>query len=126
MKEVSLGELEIIVLNCIWTHPGKTVKEIHQICQKEKKIARTTVLTIIQRLESKGFLIRNDAERIATYRAAQEKEPVLKELAKNFISKMLGGSVKPAVQSFLAQDPSSSEIEEMEQLIEDYKKRARK
>jgi predicted transcriptional regulator len=122
MKNKSLGELEVSVLNIIWEHPQKSVKELHElICKTEKQVARTTVLTIIQRLESKGYLKRDESQKVATYTTTKRKELVLKDLADKFIRNMLGGSVKPAMQSFLDHNPTSKEIAEMEALIEQYK-----
>lgn len=119
-----MGELEMLILNIIWAHPDSTVKEIHSLLLEEgKEAARTTVLTIIQRLEGKGYLQRNKEKRATTYVAVKKRESVLKNISSKFIKTMLGGSVKPALQCFLEDNPSEEELAEIDKILKDYKKK---
>lgn len=119
-----LGELEIVILNLIWDHPGSSVRELHDLCKEQKPdIARTTVLTIVQRLESKGFIRRNKEGRSATFAAIEKRDTVLKRLSSRFIESMLGGSIKPALHSFLSSKPDKEEIEELQKMLDEFKRK---
>ena len=56
--ELSLGELELEVLKVIWEQQPCTVQEVAEIMHGRKGLARTTVLTVMQRLHKKKFLRR--------------------------------------------------------------------
>jgi len=58
--EAFLGPLEATVMETIWTAKKKpiTVREIHEVLKKNKKIAYTTVMSTMDRLFEKGLLDR--------------------------------------------------------------------
>ncbi len=117
-----MGDLEMLILNCIWDNANSTVKQVHNMLTEDgRQIARTTVLTIIQRLEKKKYLIRDKSSSVTTYKAIEKRESVLKSLSKKFLKNMLSGSLKPAVQSFLEQNPSKEELKEIESMLKKFK-----
>jgi predicted transcriptional regulator len=96
----SLGEWESRVLQLVWEHEPCTERQISELMQEQRDIARTTVLKTLQRLEAKG-LLRRDAGRPAQYRAVLDEGRVLPELVRRFVDGVLGGSSQPLVE-FLA------------------------
>jgi predicted transcriptional regulator len=57
--EAFLGPLEANVMEAIWTAKAPiTVREIHEVLKKHKKIAYTTVMSTMDRLFEKGLLDR--------------------------------------------------------------------
>jgi len=49
----TLGELEIRVLRLVWEHQPCTERQISDLIQADREVARTTVLKTMQRLEGK-------------------------------------------------------------------------
>jgi BlaI family transcriptional regulator, penicillinase repressor len=96
----SLGEWESRVLQLVWEHEPCTERQISELMQEQRDIARTTVLKTLQRLEAKG-LLRREAGRPAQYRAVLAEGRVLLELVRRFVDGVLGGSSQPLVE-FLA------------------------
>jgi predicted transcriptional regulator len=72
------------------------------LIQKERTVARTTVLKTLQRLEGKGLLVRVPDETPIHFRAAVEAERVLPALIRRFVDRVLGGSAGP-LAAFLAE-----------------------
>ena len=67
-----LGELEAQVMARIWARPGPvTVRDIVGDLQQERRIAYTTVMTVMDNLRKKGWLRRQEDGRAYTY------EPVI-------------------------------------------------
>jgi len=97
----SLGELEIQVLRLVWQQQPCTEREISDLIQAERAVGRTTVLKTMQRLESKGLLVRETGEGSVRFRAAVEQERLLPTLIGRFVQSVLGGSAEPLV-SYLA------------------------
>ena len=54
----SLGELELQVLRLVWREQPCTERQVTELVQEDRAVARTTVLKTMQRLEEKGLLIR--------------------------------------------------------------------
>ncbi|MBX2988006.1 MAG: BlaI/MecI/CopY family transcriptional regulator [Bdellovibrionaceae bacterium] len=115
MKKVpSLGEQEMEILRYVDGHEPLSVRDVAVHFEKEKKLARTTVLTVMERLRKKGFLSRARENGIFQYRTKLETNEVLSDKVSNFIEKTLGGSVSPLFAYFV----SSSKLtaEELSQL----------
>lgn len=98
----SLGELEIRVLRLVWERQPCTERAISDLVQRERPLARTTVLKTMQRLEAKGLLVRLPGKGPVRFRAAVDQQRVLPELIRRFVDRTLGGSPSPLV-AYLAE-----------------------
>jgi len=96
-KESRLGELELVVLKTIWEHQPCTVQQVAKILDKRRGCARTTVLTVMQRLLAKGFLKRRKVGRVFQYVPTEERSKVMSRLIGQFLDKVLDGSALPFV-----------------------------
>ena len=67
----ALGELEAQVMARIWARQGPvTVRDIVGDLQQERRIAYTTVMTVMDNLRRKGWLRRHEDGRAYTYEPA--------------------------------------------------------
>jgi predicted transcriptional regulator len=73
-----LGDLEATVMEATWKLDKGDVKAIHQIVYKEKKVAVTTVATILDRLHKKGLVNRN---LLTTHSLKYEYSPAFTKMA---------------------------------------------
>ncbi len=97
----SLGDLELQVLRLVWQEQPCTERQISDLVQQERPVARTTVLKTMQRLETKGLLIREAGEGPVRFRAAVEEKRLLPTLIGRFVERVLGGSPE-ALAAYLA------------------------
>ena len=58
-----LGDLESVVMRSLWEIQLGNVKEIHGRVNRERKAAVTTIATILDRLHSKGLVMRDLVKR---------------------------------------------------------------
>lgn len=72
-------------MQCLWNHQEKTVREIHKCLNKRKKIAYTTVMTVLDRLHTKGMVKRKKSGKAYSYTPLLSKS----ELIKNTINQTL-------------------------------------
>ena len=103
----SLGELEVQVLRHVWREQPCTERRVTDLVQRDRPVARTTVLKTIQRLEEKGLLAREPGGERGSirYRAVLEERRVMPELIRRFVDRVLGGSDAP-LASYLAESDS--------------------
>jgi len=96
----TLGDFELHVLQLVWQNEPCMERQISDMVQKERPVARTTVLKTMQRLEAKGLLVRDEGESPIRYRAAMTREKVLPALIGRFVEQVLGGSAEPLLAYF--------------------------
>ncbi len=88
-KQSHLGELELVVLKAIWEHQPCTVQRIAGMLGKRRGCARTTVLTVMQRLHAKGFLKRRKVGRVFQYSSTEQRSTVMSRLIGQFLDNAL-------------------------------------
>lgn len=93
----SLGDSEIQVLRLVWQHQPCTERQVSDLVQQDRSVARTTVLKTVQRLEAKGLLVRVPGETPIRFRAVLDEQRVLPTLISRFVDGVLGGSAGPLV-----------------------------
>jgi predicted transcriptional regulator len=115
----TLGEQELELLRFVTDHAPISVRDAAIQYGEPRGLARTTVLTVMERLRKKGFLVRRRDVRNFEYTPVQGKPQVLRNLVGDFVDKMLGGSLAPFV-SYLAEsrDLTNDEIAELRRLLE--------
>ena len=117
MKKIpSLGEQEMDILKYIDAHSPISVREVAQHFEVEKKLARTTILTVMERLRKKGFVSRSQVGGSFKYSSKIETDTLLTNKISDFVEKTLGGSVGPLFSYFLSSSKLSAE--EINQLKE--------
>jgi predicted transcriptional regulator len=97
-----------------------TTREVAESFGEPRGLARTTVLTMLERLRKKNFVVRTDIKGIHHYSSRISKGELLQGMVQNFVDQTLGGSLSPFV-TYLTQEGNISEAElaEFKQLIED-------
>ncbi|MCE5322650.1 BlaI/MecI/CopY family transcriptional regulator [bacterium] len=123
MELPNLGELELELLRFITDHSPITVRDASIQFGEERELARTTVLTVMERLRKKGYLKRKSRKGVFEYSPYLKKSDLLKKLISSFADKVLGGSIDPLV-AYLAEDAdlSDEQISELQRLLEGKRK----
>ncbi len=120
MKKIpSLGEQEMDILKYISANSPIAVRDVAQHFEQEKKLARTTVLTVMERLRKKGFLSRSQTDGVFKYSSKIKTGDVLTSKISDFVEKTLGGSVGPLFNYFLSSSNlNEDEIKKLKELAE--------
>lgn len=69
-----LGELELAVLEHLWTEPDADVHQTHAAVGKRRGISPNTVGSALERLYRKGLLCREKVSHAYRYRASLDRE----------------------------------------------------
>lgn len=118
----SIGQEELAVLQFIHDNHPATVREVAAHFAKQGK-ARTTILTVMERLRSKKFLTRKKIGSTFCYSPKQHKDDVMKSIVGEFVKNMLGGSVSPFMAYLSASsDLSDDELNELKELVRELDK----
>lgn len=97
-----LSEAQIEIMSVFWEKGETTVSDVWKALQQKRPIARTTVLTMIDRLEKKGWLKRRIADQQHFYSAARTRESTLGTLVQRLVATAFSGSAEDLVLALLS------------------------
>lgn len=94
-KKVGLTDVELEIMKVVWDCGSATVREVYEALLENRKIAYTTVLTMMGVLEQKGRLSKQAGERAYVYRPTEPRSEVVGSMVTDFIKRVFNGSAKP-------------------------------
>ena len=111
---------ELDLLRVLWPLGSATVKEVHELAQREKAhMSYATVLRLMQVMHGKGLLRRDESQRSHVYAPAQARESLRGNLLKELINKAYAGSGKELVMAALRGHVSAAERAEIQAFLEE-------
>jgi predicted transcriptional regulator len=119
MKKPALGEQELETLRFIAEHAPISVGEVASRFGEPRGLARTTILTVMERLRQKGYLNRRKGAGAYQYVPQEKQADVLKDLVRDFVETKLAGSLSPFV-AYLSESEelSEEEVASLRKLVE--------
>ncbi|HEY2838842.1 MAG TPA: BlaI/MecI/CopY family transcriptional regulator [Pirellulales bacterium] len=113
-----LGHLELEVLQYVAAHHPITVREVADHFAETSGRARTTLLTTMERLRTKGYLARRKINGLHRYKPTASRSEFLRRLVADFVDESLGGSISPFF-AYLSQSAllTTDEARKIEQLL---------
>jgi predicted transcriptional regulator len=118
-KPRPIGDQELEALRFAAEHAPISVGEMARAYGAPRGLARTTVLTVMERLRSKGYLLRHQVDGVFKYAPKHAQGEVMSGLVAEFVERSLGGSLSPFV-AYLADTGKlgPKEIEELKRMVE--------
>ena len=113
-----LGAQQWQVLHWVSEHAPVTVAQVAEAFAQSHGLARTTVLTVMERLREKGHLTREKRGTAYEYAPAVPKAQMLRDQVAQFVEGTLGGSFAPFL-AYLAQETevSDEQLRELKRLV---------
>jgi len=126
MRKPSIGDQELALLQHIDEHGAASVGEVAASFGEPRGLARSTVLTMMERLRGKGFLKRRQLRGMYRYSTVTGAGEAMRSAVGSFVEKTLSGSVSPFV-AWLSEraEVSDDELAELEALVEQLQSRRR-
>ncbi|HEU5020796.1 MAG TPA: BlaI/MecI/CopY family transcriptional regulator [Bryobacteraceae bacterium] len=116
-KSTVLTQQELEIMKVVWEHDTVTVREVYETLLKRRKVAYTTVMTMMKILEQKKYLKKNQTERAHVYRPAQPRHKVIGGLVREFVNRVFNGSAEPLLVHLVEEhDLSREDLEEIARL----------
>jgi predicted transcriptional regulator len=118
-KPPPAGEQELALLRFVAERGGATVGEATDLFAAPRGLARSTVLTMMERLRRKGHLNRRMVDGVYRYQARLSVPQLMHALVERFVEGNLGGSVAPfAAYLNDAADISDEELRQLKEAVE--------
>ena len=104
-------------MKIIWERDSVTVRDVYEALLATRKVAYTTVMTMMKILEQKRYLKKSQADRAYVYRAAQPKRQVIGAMVKDFVNRVFNGSAEPLLVHLVEEhDLSREDLDEIAKL----------
>jgi len=123
-SEIRLGRQELQIMKVVWERGKATVHDVKDALSRGRKPAYSTILTMMRKLEAKGYLEHDVDERTYVYRPTISREAVRHGILGDILDRLFEGSPSLLLNSLVEQNRmSEKELHEIQKLI---KERARK
>ncbi len=120
-----LGDLEAEIMEEVWAKGTCTVRDVYEGLRLKKRIAYTTVMTVMSRLADKGLLAKARDGPAFVYRPAVSRDEFRKGVAAEVVAGLLDGFGKEAALQLVSgverADPQL--LAELERLIAERRKK---
>lgn len=118
-----LGELQRVVLETVWQLGQANVHQVRQRLARRKKLAYTTVLSAMQKLEKAGWLTHRAEGKSYVYLPARSREEAGAGSVRQFVRRVFGGDAVTMFQHLIREsDLSDEELGTLRKMIEEKRK----
>jgi BlaI family transcriptional regulator, penicillinase repressor len=119
-----LTEQELEIMKIVWGRDQVTVRDVYEAILERRKVAYTTVMTMLRILEEKGYLTKSASEKAHVYVASEPKERVVGGMVSEFLQRVFDGAAKPLLLHLVEnREVSSKEMEEIAAILKQGKKK---
>src|SRR3954453_1025425 len=116
-RSVTLTGQELEIMKIVWERESATVRDVYEALLERRKVAYTTVMTMMKILEQKKYLKKTQAERAFVYRPGQPKRLVIGAMVRDFVNRVFNGSAEPLLVHLVEEGSLSQEdLEEIAKL----------
>jgi BlaI family penicillinase repressor len=120
----TLTRQELEIMKIVWQRGRATVRDVYEALRERRRIAYTTVLTMMRILEGKGYLARDVEERAHVYRPARAEQAVVRSMVREFVDRVFNGSAQPLLLHLVKDRKlTESEVEELGRLLKEIEKK---
>jgi predicted transcriptional regulator len=120
MNVQSISETEMAVLKALWERDQGTVREMQSYLRDQgRNWAYTTVQTLLNRLEQKGFVASDKSNLAHVYRATVSRDQLLQQRLLDLADELCEGTASPLVLALVEGSKfTPEEIDQFRKLLD--------
>ena len=90
-------------MKVVWERKTATVRDVYEALRERKGVAYTTVMTMMNILESKGHLVKRPEGRAYVYEPSQAQTQVISGMVQEFVDRVFDGASRPMLLHLVKQ-----------------------
>ena len=94
-KRPALTPQELAIMKVVWRLGVATVRDVYTAMRETREVAYTTVMTMMNILEVKGYLKKEKTDRAYRYRPARPERVVISSMVREFVNRVFDGASRP-------------------------------
>ena len=119
-RHATLTPQELEIMKLVWERESATVRDVYEALLEKRKIAYTTVMTMMKILETKGYLKKTRQERAFLYRPTRPKNQVIGGMLGEFIDRVFNGAAEPLVVHLVKEKKlKGKDLEKIVRMVEE-------
>ena len=119
-KSSTLTPQELEIMKVVWLKREATVRDVYESLLERRKIAYTTVMTMMKVLEGKGHLKKRQDDRAYVYKPTRPEQTVVRGMIREFVDRLFDGSAHPLVVHLVKdRQLSKDELEALARLVDE-------
>ena len=122
MTDQRLTELQLAIMNVLWARKEATAGEVREALLPERKLAPTTISTLLSRMEKKGVVAHRKAGRQFVYSPVVEANEMRRTVVSDLTDaadQLFGGDIADVVTHLLSsRDVDADDLARVRELIE--------
>ena len=91
--KVNLSDAEWKLMNPLWDRAPRTMMELTALVREDTGWSKSTVITMLSRLEAKGAVRHEEGQRAKLYYPVTDREDAARTETESFLDKVYGGSL---------------------------------
>ncbi len=114
-------ETELEILRVLWRCGPSTVRQVYKVLcgERDTEVSYSTALKMLQVMNRKGLVERDDSDRPQIYSPALPQEQTQTQLVKDLVRRAFGGSKRQLVMHALSDAEATDEdLAQIEQLLD--------
>ena len=115
----TLTPQELELMKLVWARGQATVRDVYEAMRGERRVAYTTVMTMLNVLEKKGHLRKKVAGRSFLYRPTRPQRQVIGGMVREFVERVFGGSAEPLLVHLVDERLSAQELDALARRIKE-------
>ena len=120
---IKLGRVELQIMNVVWEKGKATVHDVKDVLGRGRKPAYSTILTMMRKLEAKGYLEHDVDERTYVYQPTISRKVVRHGILGDILDRLFEGSPSLLLNSLVEQNRlTEKELRKIRKLIKERKK----
>jgi BlaI family transcriptional regulator, penicillinase repressor len=121
-KHTTLTPQELEIMKLVWERDTATVRDIYEALLKRRKVAYTTIMTMMKILETKGYLTKHRQDRAFVYQPAHPKSQVIGGMIREFVDRVFNGAAEPLLVHLVkSRRLSEKDLQKIIRMVEETK-----
>ena len=110
---------QLVILRSLWRRGEASVVQVHADASHERAYRRSTVATLLRRLEKRGLVAHRLAGREFQYHATTDEPSLRRSMVAELLERVFAGSVSGLVAELLrGRDVSAGDLAKVRSLLE--------
>ena len=121
MKQPPLANAELAIMDLLWRNDRMTARQIREaLYPDETKSQHGTIQRLLQRLEDKGFILRDRSLSIHFFSARVSRRDYAGSQLESLASKLTGGSFAPLITHLVERNKlSGKDLEQIRAILDE-------
>lgn len=126
MEKIDLTSAEWHVMECLWTCAPRTGREVSEQMEREMGWSRSTTLTLLRRLVTKGAVLCESGAAKSEFSPLVRREDAALQETESFLERVYQGSLSMMVSAMTRrQAVSKEELDELYALLQELEEGAK-